>query len=169
MRRSPLVFPLALAVLALPATASAAPSCSKRGATSAVKRTAFGAQVSRSGILQPGESVLGLFIVYRVHCRNLFGSRRHEMVVELACCTVSSPDPWAIFSARGNAWRLRFSRVRADVRRLSVGRYRVGGRVRGAVREKLAVLKPTDPNCCPSSYRYRYTYRSGRHFRVVRG
>jgi hypothetical protein len=41
--------------------------------------------------------------------------------------------------------------------------------VRRAVQEKLAVLRPTDPNCCPSGYRYRYTYLSGRHFRVVRG
>jgi hypothetical protein len=159
----------ALVALAVPASASAAPSCSKRGAASAVAHTAFGSQIRRSGILRPGERVLGLFGVYRVHCRDLLGSRRREMVVELACCTVSSPDPWAIFSARGNRWRLRFSRVRADVRRLSVGRFRVRGHVRRAVQEKLAVLRPTDPNCCPSAYRYRYTFWDGRHFSVVRG
>jgi hypothetical protein len=169
MNRSRLVLLAVLLPLAAPASASAAPICSKRGAVSAVTDNAFGRQIRASGILQPGERVLGLFTIYRVYCRNLFGSRRREMVVELACCTVSSPDPWAIFSARGNAWRLRFSRVRADVRRLRVGRFRVGGRVRGAVREKLAVLRPTDPNCCPSSYRYRYTYLDNRHFRVVRG
>jgi hypothetical protein len=159
----------ALVALTVPASASAAPSCSRSGAASALTHTAFGSQIRRSGIVRPGERVLGLFGVYRVHCRDLFGSRRREMVVELACCTVSSPDPWAIFSVRGSRWRLRFSRVRADVRRLSVGRFRVRGHLRRAVGEKLAVLGPTDPNCCPSGYRYRYTYFTGRRFRVVRG
>jgi hypothetical protein len=168
MRRSGLLV-AALAALTMPAAASAAPSCSKGGAASAVRHTAFGRQIRASGIVRAGESVLGLFSVYRVSCRNLFGSRRGEMVVELACCTVSSPDPWAIFSARGGAWRLRFSRVRADVRRLRVGRFRVRGHRRRAVEEKLAVLRPTDPNCCPSRYRYRYTYLDGARFRVVRG
>lgn len=88
------------------------------------------------------------------------------MTVGLTCCTVSSPDPWAIFKAKRGRWTLAFSRINVGVFGLDTGRYFLGGRKpsRRAVEEKSPVYEPDDGNCCPSSFIYHYTAWKGKRF-----
>jgi len=161
---------VAMAVVAMASSpANAAGLCTRPAAKRALTHTAFVHQVHRRlrPILGPGRRVLGVFVVQRPQCRDLTGDGTREMVVSLACCTVSSPDPWAIFMRRRGRWRLAFSRIRTDNWGVTPGNYEsdyANGPSRMAVEEKLPVYGASDALCCPRSFSYKYIVWNGRRF-----
>jgi hypothetical protein len=96
------------------------------------------------------------------------GDGRRERVVDFVCCTVSSPDPWAILQRRRGRWRIAFSRVRTQHFGFDTGVFEFARGEFWAVEEEIPVYRRGDSNCCPSSFRYRYTRwdRGRRAFRV---
>jgi hypothetical protein len=154
---------------ASPAPAQAAPACSKTAAKRAVVTTSFAARIKRATgkSFYRGLPVMRIFGVYQARCFDLTGDGQREMLVQLLCCTVGSIDPWAIFTPHGNRWHLAFSRVKTNNFGTAIGMYDSdvpGGQRRPAVEEKIPVYSRDDPNCCPSSYHYRYTVWDGQRF-----
>jgi hypothetical protein len=155
--------PAALLVIAAPAAAhaSAAPACSKSAARDAIAASS-GAQeaIRRTGNVEPGQDVFEVYGVSRVRCRDLTGDGKREMGVLLRCCTVSSYSPFLIFRPAGSAWEYRYGKSRMTI-------FRVSARGRSFVLKE-PDYAATDPNCCPSGYRYyRIRYRRG-EFRTRR-
>jgi hypothetical protein len=152
------------------ASAQASPTCSVSSARHAVVQTPFASKIRRKVAFAPSQKVLDVFAIAHVHCYDLTGDGRNEMIVELVCCTGSSLDPWAIFTPRGERWSLGFSRINTQVFMLTVGAFAPLGRAAAngrAVEEKIPEYGPGEPSCCPSSYRYAYTSWRGASF--VRG
>jgi hypothetical protein len=109
------------------------------------------------------------FVVDRHFCADLTGDGVSEMVVLLACCTVSSPRPWAIFKAgddghMGVAFAaIRVSYVKPLRLRGGSGPYRLD------VVERRSILRRRDPNCCPRGGTiYRYVRWDGQRFYVAK-
>jgi len=111
--------------------------------------------------------VLRLFRVSRAFCRDLTGDGRREIVIWLGCCTVGSPDPWAILVKRRGRWHVKFSRVNGNFFGLEVDTFRFEEGLLPAVEEKIPVFGSQDPNCCPSSFHFRYTRWSPHRHRFV--
>jgi hypothetical protein len=155
---------------ATPATATAAPSCSKSVAKHLVVTTPFGARIKKS----VGKRFFGrlpmmrIFGVAEVSCLDMTGDGQREMLVQLECCTVGSVDPWAIYTPQGDHWHLAFSRVNTNNfgTQLAVFRSTTTGVEHVAVEEKIPVYDPDNfqGNCCPNSYRYKYTIWNGTRF-----
>jgi hypothetical protein len=152
----------ALLLTAVPAAAhGAAPTCSKSAAHDAIAASA-GAQeaIRRTGNVEPGQDVFDVYGVSRVRCRDLTGDGKREMGVLLRCCTVSSYSPFLIFRPAGSAWEYRYAKSRMTI-------FKVSARGRSFVLKE-PDYAATDPNCCPSDYRYyRIRYRHG-EFRTKR-
>ena len=154
----------ALLVMAVPAAAQgsvAAPPCSKSAARDAIAAS-FGAQeaIRRTGNVEPGQDVFEVYGVSRVRCRDLTGDGKREMGVLLRCCTVSSYSPFLIFRPAGSGWEYRYAKSRMTI-------FKVSARGRSFVLKE-PDYAATDPNCCPSDYRYfRIRYRRG-EFRTRR-
>lgn len=143
-----------------PAAGQADPACSKQtaAAVAVADSSGFAARVTRQlgTWLRDGEHVMELFTLRRVHCRDLTRDGQPEMVVELVCCTVSSPSPWGILQRDGaGRWQAVFTRT------TTVFRLRVRG---GEVVAKLPRYRRTDPSCCPSSFRYEHVRWDGAAF-----
>lgn len=151
-------------------SAQAAPRCGKGAAKKAVTQTSVARRIKHqlpSLYFSRNQTVLQVFRVARVHCYDLTDDGQQEMIVEMSCCTVSSYDPWAIFKARGGKWSLRFSRVKTANFGLRAALFDSdveGGSSRSAVEEKIPVYANLDSNCCPSSFRFRYTVWTGKRF-----
>jgi hypothetical protein len=155
----------ALLLIAAPAaahgSAAAAPACSKSAARDAIAASS-GAQeaIRRTGNVEPGQDVFEVYGVSRVRCRDLTGDGKRELGVLLRCCTVSSYSPFLIFRPAGSAWEYRYGKSRMTI-------FRVTARGRSFVLKE-PDYAATDPNCCPSDYRYyRIRYRRG-EFRTRR-
>jgi hypothetical protein len=155
----------ALLVMAVPAAAqgsvAAAPPCSKSAARDAIAAS-FGAQeaIRRTGNVEPGQDVFEVYGVSRVRCRDLTGDGKREMGVLLRCCTVSSYSPFLIFRPAGSGWEYRYAKSRMTI-------FKVSARGRSFVLKE-PDYAATDPNCCPSDFRYyRIRYRRG-EFRTTR-
>lgn len=156
--------------VAAPATAAAAPTCSKSVAKRLVVTTPFGARIRRTvgkGFFG-GRPIMNIFGVAQVSCLDMTGDGQREMLVQLECCTVGSVDPWAIYTPQGSRWHLAFSRVSTNNfgTTLAVFRSTTTGIERPAVEEKIPVYDPDDfqGNCCPNSYSYKYTTWNGTQF-----
>jgi hypothetical protein len=121
-------------------------------------------QTKLASILQ-NDQPLDLYSVTNVLCHDLTGDGNAEMVVLLGCCTGSSPDPWAIFEPAGREWDLAFARVS---QRLNVANLRIREeKPYATLVERVPVYGPTDPNCCPSSFRSNYFRWNGQEFARV--
>jgi hypothetical protein len=148
----------------------AAARCTRRGAKRAARQARFDRQIRRRmpRFVGPRLRVFELFQVGKVFCRDMTGDGRRERVVEFLCCTVSSPRPWAILQRRRGRWRIGFSRVRTLHFGFDTAVFEFAQGMFWAVEEEIPVYRRGDSNCCPSSFRYRYTRwdRGRRAFRV---
>jgi len=143
---------------ASPASA-AGPACSKAAAMRATTGSAFGREILASP--SKPERIFPPFIVEQVACRDLTGDGQREMIVLLECCTISTQDPWAIFTPRGRRWRLAFSRPRDQVwNRLEIRS--------NEVIVKNPVYARDDSNCCPSAFAYSSALWNGTRFEARR-
>jgi hypothetical protein len=124
------------------------PLCDEQAAKEAVVESEFEAAVRDLGAVQPGTPLFKQFgyVFNKLICRDLTGDGAEEMVIQLACCTASSPTPWAIFSASDDGtWELAFHRDLINA----------GLSVEGdEIVEKQPALAAGDPSCCPSTYRF---------------
>ena len=149
----------------------AAARCTRRGAKRAARQAGFNRQIRRRmrrWLIGSRMPVFELFQVGKVFCRDMTGDGRRERVVEFLCCTVSSPRPWAILQRRGGRWRIGYSRVRTLHFGFDTAVFEFARGEFWAVEEEIPVYRRGDANCCPSSFRYRYTRwdRGRRVFRV---
>jgi len=141
--------------------AAAAAACTRPAARSAVRHSSFGAAIRKKlpGNVKYGAGPLLGHSIWKLRCADLTGDGRDEMVVALACCTVSTPTPWAIFRRGRGKWHTAFKRVS---RKTTLADLRIDA-ARDVV-EKLPVYEPGDALCCPSGYSYRVTHWSGSRF-----
>jgi len=160
MRLASLVAIVSGVFVATASQASAAePACSKAAAMRATTGSAFGRQILASP--SKPRRIFPMFIVWQVACRDLTGDGRREMIVLLGCCTVSTEDPWAIFTPEGARWRLAFSRPRDQVwNRLEIRP--------NEVIVKSPVYARDDANCCPSAFAYSSALWNGTRFEARR-
>ncbi len=119
----------------------------------------------------PGNSsttdVLDQYTITEVLCRDLTGDGSQEMVVQLACCTGSSPTPIGIFGGETGAWKLLYVRTGVPSRITAAG---------GHLIERTPAYGPDDALCCPSTFRFgkiawdgaRFAYRSDSDITVAR-
>lgn len=123
------------------------PPCTKRAAQQAAKESEFEGFVRDLGAVPAGEPLFEEFGygVGDLICRDLTGDGAEEMVVQLVCCTGSSPSPWAIFVAEHGEWELAFHRDNIQAVLSVEGDELV---------EKSPAYGAQDPTCCPSTFRF---------------
>jgi hypothetical protein len=135
------------------------PACSTLDARRAVSTTTFNGQVQRAwrkSVTKGGGKLLEKFRVRLVGCRDLNSDKRKEMVVAMEPYAGGLATPWAIFKAGATKWRVAFSRPSARNVDLKIGRFRIAGHTRRAVREHLSD---------PTKHRFHYAYWSKGRYR----
>lgn len=130
-----------------PSATQRVPECSRRAATEALFDSRAQLGIRRLGGVGRGRSALAepRFGIEKLICRDLAGAGAEEMVVQLACCTASSPTPWAIFRSENDRWALSFYRDEIPARLTVKG---------DEIVEKTPAYNPDDEACCPSAFRF---------------
>ena len=99
------------------------------------------------------------FVLQEWTCRDFNGDGIRDLFVALECCTVSSPDPWAIIEVRAGQAQPTATFVQARKGYLSlIAR-------EGYVEERQKTLRGNEPNCCPRGpTRVRFVRWTGQAF-----
>jgi hypothetical protein len=119
--------------------------CGKEGSAKAAKAAGLPRAMDSDPKLQQifsGEKPTSILQLYKTYCADFDRDGDVDRAVSYACCTVSSPGPYAILRHDANGWTTVYARL-SDV----VFRFAPRG---GRMIVKSPKYGPNDPNCCPS-------------------
>jgi len=135
--------------------AETAADCSRPSAKEAIaaNRAELGIRNVGRGSSQDAEQPS--YAIRKLICRDLTGDDADEMVVQLGCCTGSSPTPWQIFRDDEGEWSLELHRD--DL----VAVLSVQG---DEIVEKSPAYSADDASCCPTTFRFGRVAWDGERF-----
>jgi hypothetical protein len=130
--------------------------CGKSGTAKAAAAAGLPQAIDADPKLQQifsGEKPTSILRLYKSYCADFDRDGDVDRAVDYACCTVSSPSPYAILRHDPTGWTTVYARLSDTVVRFAPR----GGRMIA----KSPVYGPTDPNCCPgriSTRELRFTH-----------
>jgi hypothetical protein len=119
--------------------------CGKAGTAKAAKAAGLPQAIDADPKLQQvfsGEKPTSILRLYKSYCADFDRDGDVDRAVSYACCTVSSPGPYAILRHDAAGWTTVYARLNDIVFRFTP---------RGSrMIVKSPKYGPSDPNCCPS-------------------
>ena len=139
---------LAAAAIAAPTSSAVTAKwwpCGKEGSANAAQAAGLPAAIDADPQLQHvfiGEKPTSILRLYKTYCADFDRDGDVDRAVSYACCTVSSPGPYAILRHDAAGWTTVYARLNDIVFRFTP---------RGSrMIVKSPKYGPSDPNCCPS-------------------